>query len=85
MTDCPHAGPEAAFTESLVGPNAIPEAIITVVQYLDADGESRNCVYYRIDDITVPPALGLIELAKFDIMGDHRVGWADGHWREDDA
>lgn len=85
MSDNPHAEVEADFVKSLIGPDAVPEAIIAIVQYVSADGQSLHSVYYRIDDITVPQALGLVELAKYDIMGDNRVGWADSHWRDDDA
>jgi hypothetical protein len=55
-----------------------------VAQYLSSEGECESVVLYDLGDTTAPQMVGLIELAKFDVMGDARIGPHDDHWAEED-
>lgn len=73
---------ERDYIESVIGSEAIPEAVIVIVQYVSPEGEHLTSVKSNTDDIPAPWAVGLVEMAKMDVMGMARIGPHDPHWQE---
>jgi hypothetical protein len=58
---------DLAFQGSVVPDECIPQGFIAVFAYLAPDGSQRWCTYNQLD-VAVSSVLGLLELAKHDVL-----------------
>lgn len=63
---------------------SILEGTVTVAQFAAIDGDLQSITIWNTDEMTNPQVIGLLELAKFDVMGAAAIGPFDAHWAEGD-
>lgn len=59
--------PDRAFLDSLLPEGAVPQGFIAVAAWVEADGAMRWRCYNQLD-LPISGCLGLLELAKLDLV-----------------
>jgi len=76
---------EEALLTACLPPNAMPVAYVMCVYYLDpANSKPNHATVANIADIDALTAIGMLEIAKFDVMGDYNNGPFDPHHKQED-
>lgn len=74
---------EKKYVEKLIGSDALPVAWIMVVEYISPEGEATLIVRTHTADVSAGTALGMLEMAKQDVMGIKSVGPFDPAWQDE--
>lgn len=63
----------------------LPVAVVASVYYIGEDSTTPlTATLLHIDNIGAVAAIGMVELAKFDLMGKFQCGPHDPWWRDHD-
>lgn len=72
-----------AFLDEVIGDGVMPDSMVVIVSYMLPDGEPVTATHQWSDDTPAVKLLGMLEMAKMDVMGASGCGPFDPAWRSD--
>jgi hypothetical protein len=73
-----------AFLDELIKDGVMPDSMVVVASFIQPDGSPATATYHWTDDVPIVKVLGMLEMAKFDVMGAAGCGPFDPAWERDD-